>query len=381
MIRSRAYKIRDTSFTDWETEVKGKWIYDDFLKRPDYIQDWISVTSLVSDDKNKVLYVGIGSFSGELLYSFDRKSKKFTNLNYQKVAKPYDAKFHCSLELDTDGNLYGATAQFHDVDKQFEAEGGRLVHYDTKGGVYQFPDTPVKGAYIQSISLDTNRRVIYGYTLSPEYFFKHDLQSGKTTILANVGNSFELCQAHNPVIDDEGKVWGTYGITRAFSYETGEDSIRFFYYNQDQDEIKFLKFGLPRLGNGDKGQIDRAINGRDGFLYFGGVSGSFSRLDPRTGLITAYGKPCPNSRLAGLCVDKNGYIYGAGGDSHYVTVFRFDPKTEQMTQLGRIFDETIQDSPVRIHSIAVTDEGVLYCGENDNTARSSYLWECYIESI
>lgn len=379
MIRSRAYKIKDTRFTDWETEVKGKWTYDDFLNRPDYAQDWISLTSLASDDRNQAIYVGLGSFSGDLLYGFDRKSKTFRSLHYQKVAKPYDGKFHCSLEMDANGQLYGAIAQFHDVDKQFEAEGGRLVQYDIQRDAYRFLGIPVKGSYIQSIALDADGKMLYGYTLSPEYFFKHDLQTNDTTIIANVGNSFELCQPHNPVIDDEGRVWGTYGITRAFSYATGDDSIRLFYYDPAREETKFLPYGLPRLGRGDKGQVDRAINGRDGFLYFGGVNGSFSRLNPRTGEIKSYGKPCPNSRLAGLCVDGNGYIYGVGGDCYYVTVFRFDPRTERLTLLGRIFDETIQEAPVRIHAIAITEDGILYCGENDNNDRSSYLWECELD--
>src|SRR5690606_32157026 len=165
---------------------------------------------------------------------------------------------------------------------------------------------------IQSIAMDHKREIIYGYTLSPEYLFEYNMRTRESRIIISVGNSFELCQSHNPVIDDDGKVWGTYGITRAFDYSTGDDSIRLFHYDPETGHVEFLDYGLPRLGDGDKGKIDRAINGQDGYLYFGGVSGSFSRLDPKTGAIKSYGKICTNKRLAGLYRAEDGFIYGVG---------------------------------------------------------------------
>lgn len=380
MLKARAHKIVDQRFSDWESEVEGKWTYDDMTKRADYVNGWVSMTSVVHDQASGRIYVGMGSFDTKLLYAFDRKTGTFEDLRYQDVADRYDAKFHCSLELDDNGDLYGALAQFHDLDKQFVAKGGRVLRYKPSERTYDFLGTPVPGSYIQSITMDRTRRKLYGFTLAPEFFFEHDLISGQSKVVLSVGNSFELCQPHNPVIDDNGLVWGTYGITRAFLYNTGIDSIRLFNYNPDSGAVQFLPYGLPRIGEGDKGKVDRAITIGDGYLYFGGVSGSFSRLDPNTGEVKSYGKPCPNRRLAGLCVSKEGYIYGVGGDHYYVTVFRFDPRTETIESLGRIFDETIQEAPARIHDIAITDDGVLYCGENDNNHRSSYLWEVHVPS-
>jgi len=375
VLQSRAYKIVDQSFTDWESEVEGKWAYADIIRRKDYVHGWISITSLLNDEAGGRIYAGIGSFDTNLLYAFDRGTRTFENLHYRKVADRYDAKFHCSLEMDGNGDVYGAVAQFHDLDLQFVAKGGRVVKYDPADGSYQFLGTPVPGSYIQSLALDRRRRRLYGFTLSPEYLFELDLTTGQSRVVMTVGNSFELCQPHNPVLDDDGYVWGTYGITRAFLYDTGEDSIRLFKYDPDSGEVEFFRYGLPRIGHGDKGKVDRAINIGDGYLYFGGVSGSFSRLNPRTGEIKSYGKPCPNRRLAGLCAGKDGCLYGVGGDQYYVTVFRFHPGTERLETLGRIYDETIQDAPARIHAITMTDDGVLFCGENDNNYRSSYLWE------
>lgn len=75
-------------------------------------------------------------------------------------------------------------------------------------------------AYIQSIALDRKRRIIYGFGAVPEVFFRYDIDTGKSRVIAHIGNAAEFCEAHNPVIDKDGNVWGTYGILRAFSYRT-----------------------------------------------------------------------------------------------------------------------------------------------------------------
>lgn len=123
------YAIYDQKFDNWKSEVLDRWTYDDFVRDPQYKKKWISITSLAYHQPSDAVYLGIGSFSAELLWKFDRKAKTITSCGYEKVGEPFDAKFHRSLELD--GNtLYGGVALFHDIDKQFTAKGGRLVKYD-----------------------------------------------------------------------------------------------------------------------------------------------------------------------------------------------------------------------------------------------------------
>lgn len=236
------YAIYDQKFDNWKSEVLDRWTYDDFVRDPQYKKKWISITSLAYHQPSDAVYLGIGSFSAELLWKFDRKAKTITSCGYEKVGEPFDAKFHRSLELD--GNtLYGGVALFHDIDKQFTAKGGRLVKYDINTGEFTFLARPCPPAYIQSIALDRKRRIIYGFGAVPEVFFRYDIDTGKSRVIAHIGNAAEFCEAHNPVIDKDGNVWGTYGILRAFSYRTGPDSLRLFRYSPDTDEMTFFDHG------------------------------------------------------------------------------------------------------------------------------------------
>lgn len=138
MLRSKAYKIADAKFPNWEREAEGGWTFDDMKNDGNYAGGWISLTSILNDEANRRIYVGIGSFDNNLLYAFDRENRSFADLQYRSVAEPYDAKFHCSLEIDDNGDIYGGLAQFHDLDKQFAAMGGRLVRYTPSLGRYDF---------------------------------------------------------------------------------------------------------------------------------------------------------------------------------------------------------------------------------------------------
>lgn len=375
-MKVRHYKIYDQKFDNWNTEVLDNWVYDDFLAHPDYKKKWISLTSLAYHAKSDQVFVGIGSFSAELLWRFDRKTKQFTSCGYEQVAEPYDAKFHRSLELDGD-TLYGGIALFHDIDKQFEAKGGRIVKYDILSGKFEFLARPWKPAYIQSIALDRKRQVIYGFGALPEIFFKYDLKTGESKLLAHIGNSCEFVESHNPVIDERGCVWGTYGIVRAFSYRTGPDSIRLMKYDPDADKITFFEHGLPRTNMpGDKGKPDTSILGPDGMLYIGTDYGTLARINPETAEVTALAKPCKSSkRMAALAFHPDGLLYGFTGDHYDVHLFAYDTKKEELVFCEKVFDESAQIGPDRIHHMVITGDGVIYAGENDNNDRSSYLWE------
>ncbi len=262
-IKVNTYKIYDHNYTNWDTEVHNKWVYDDFISHDDYRKKWISITCLANDENNRNIYLGIGSFSQELLWKFNRDTKEITSLGYEKIADKYDGKLHRSLELDDKGFLYGGVALFHDLDKQFEAKGGRIIKFDTSTKEFEILDIPVKRVYIQSIALDKEKKIIYGFGAVPEVFWKYDIAKKESKFIAYIGSGAEFCQSHCPVIDVYGRVWGTYGILRAFAFDTGPDSLRLFCYDHGKDEMNFFKHGLPPV-SGDKGKIDTAINGGEG---------------------------------------------------------------------------------------------------------------------
>jgi hypothetical protein len=54
-------------------------------------------------------------------------------------------------------------------------------------------------------------------------------------------------------------------------------------------------------------------------------------------------------------------------------VIRFDPRTDRYELLGLVVDGEL--ACWQVHDVAITPDGVLYAGENDNPYRSGYLWE------
>ena len=370
------YCIYDEKFDNWNSEVLDRWVYDDFVNDPRYKKKWISITSLAFHAPSDTVYLGIGSFSAELLWKFDRKTKTITSCGYEKVGEPFDAKFHRSLELDGD-TLYGGVALFHDIDKQFVAKGGRLVKYDIPSGTFEFLSRPCPPSYIQSIALDRKRRIIYGFGAVPEVMFRHDLDTGKSRVVAHIGNGAEFCEAHHPVIDAQGNVWGTYGVLRAFSYRTGPDSLRLFKYNPDKDEMTFFKHGLPRTDlPGDKAKPDTLILGPDEKIYVGTEAGALVRIEPQTAQAEFLCKPNKDSRrLSAMAFHpENGLLYGISGEHYHTQLFAYDIQKDELVFCQDIAQEDGL-RPDRIHHMVFAGANTIYAGENDNNDRSSYLWE------
>jgi streptogramin lyase len=378
----KVHKLKDTTFGNWESEVEGRWKISDLRADEGYCNDWISFDSLAWDGKARQLYLGLTSINTDIFYRFDPVSCKFTSLGFQQVSDKFDVKLHRSIEIDSDGAIYIATALLHDVDEQREARGGKLLRYDPVKGEYKLLAVPVPSNYIQSIVLDRKNRVIYGFTYPSEQMFRYDLSTGKVTHVAYIGNGIMICQPHCAVLDKNNMLWGTWGESRAFEYSPGPVPLRIFRYDPKQDEFTWYQHGFPKVNAGDTGRVDHMMLADDGWIYVGSVSGGLSRLDPETGNVEPLGKPFVGHRLAGLVQASDGRIYGAGNsgyDEHNrgtCRLFVFDPHTRAIDDLGPIFDPDTDSGAACIHMLVEGEPGVLYAGENDNTWRSSYLWEC-----
>ncbi len=377
------YKIYDEKIDDWNGRILDKWVYDDFVNDPTVKKGWISLTSLAVHEPSDTILVGIGSFSAELLWKFDTKSKTFTSCEYEKVGEKHDAKFHRSMEIDGD-TMYGGIALFHDIDKQFEAKGGRIVKYDINSGEFEFLDRPYPPAYIQSIAYDKKRKIIYSFCAMPEVFCRYDIDTKESRLIAHLGNGCEIAQSHNPVIDNDGNVFGTYGVLRAFSYRTGPDSVRIMKYSPDTDKVDFLSYGYPRTDKaGDKGKPDTQILGPDGNIYVGTDYGMLARLNPKTLEVKALCNPDPNEkRLSALAFSpKDGLLYGLTGEHYKTKLFAYDINKDELVFTQEVYDTNSPSvKPDRFHHMVITKDGTIYAGENDNNDRSSYLWEIVVEN-
>jgi hypothetical protein len=380
----RAHVLKNRSFDNWQSEVEGRWKIEDLRADEGYCNEWISFDSLAWDERSQKLYVGLASINNDIFYVFDPEEDAFTSLRFRRISDKFDAKFHRSLEIDSDGTIYAATALLHDVDQQHAAKGGKLLRYDPRTDKYQILAIPVPHHYIQSILLDRHRRVIYGFTYPGEFLFRYDLDTQAYRALAFVGNGVMLCQPHSAALDTQGRLWGTWGESRAFEDVLGPVPIRIFCYDPERDEFSWFQHGFPKVDDADPARIDEMLLAHDGFIYAGTVAGGFSRLDPATGDVEDLGKPFPNPRLAGLAQGPGGLIYGAGNEGYgdhgkgEARVFVFDPETKELRDLGPIFDQELQKGAVKVHKLVATSDGRLYAGENDNVLRSSYLWECRV---
>jgi len=384
LINVHARILKNRRFDNWKSEVEGRWTIEDLRSNAGYCNDWISFDSLAWDESSKKLYIGLTSINNDIFYVYEPAQERFSSLGFQAFGDKFDAKFHRSLEIGDEGIIYAATALLHDQDQQHQAAGGKLLSYNPALKTYQLIAIPVPHHYIQSIKLDRKRHIIYGFTYPAEYLFRYDLDSGKCRTLACIGNSVLLCQPHCASFDRLGRLWGTWGESRAFEDQLSKTPIRIFCYSPDTDRFTWFSHGFPKVEPDDPARVDHMFLASDGFIYTGTVNGGFSRLNPETGQVEDLGKPYPHPRLAGLVEGPDGLIYGAGNAGYgedgrgEARIFAFDPRTKILDDLGPIFDERIGAGAVKVHILVATEDGTLYAGENDNTLRSSYLWECHV---
>ncbi len=312
------------------------------------------------------LYLGTTAFDNDLLYRFDRKARKFICLNYAEQAERFEVKIHRSLEIDTDGTIYGATAGQHRPDDRADAPGGSLFVFDPKTDAITKLGIPVAWDYIQNITLDTERRKICGGTHPVSKFFCYDLEEGRTVREHYIGS-----MPHRLGQDDHGRVWGTWGKARK------EDFL--LAYDLDADRLHFSRVKLPGLERTDAGALDGIVNGGDGYMYIGTTQGALVRLDPSdpdSPQVTFLGKPLPKWRIPALVCGEDGLIYMAAGGEYDVHILTYDRTSGLFNDLGHIVDKDTGVPCFMPHDLALAPDGLAYVGETDHPERASYLWEC-----
>ena len=356
------------------------WDYKDMKAHKGRATAWSSFDCLQWNPDDDCVYCGITDFSQDIFYRYNRKLEKFETMDYPSVPDAtFDAKFHRSLERDDDGTLWAATALLHDVDQYNTAPGGSIIHIDPATKKIEKVCIPIPHVYIQAIVLDRKRRLIHGITFTPEKLFTYNITTGEVTDHGQFGSGFAMAQPECPALDSNGTFWSFWGVTRAWMSDTGPRPFRLLSLNPDTMKLTFHDVSLPKLTPADTGKADGMLTGRDGYVYIGSGAGALYRLDPKTVKVTYIGKPVPGVRMAGMAYGPDGNIYMACGrpDAYIV---RFTPGPDTFEVLGKIRDESINDQAFQIHDITITDDGTIYGGENDNFARSGYLWECKIKA-
>ena len=331
----------------------------------------VAFTSLLYHPPTKLIYCGITAHDSDILHSFDPDTKTFQSLNYAPLSERFEVKIHRSLELDEDGtHIFAATACLYSVKDRLHAPGGRLFRYDIAAGAYDILGVPVEHDYIQTITLDRKRRIIYGFTYPVFKFFRFDIETRKTTNFDYIGSI-----THISALDDSGCLWGT--------YDPKLHSL--FKYDPDADEITFFDHGVLPVGQGigvmyaGAGPVDVMRNFGDGYLYVGTTTGELVRISPDTAEVQYLGKAYPGRRMPCLMLGSDGLLYGAGGSDGDCYFFSYDRERGNFTMLGVIQDEARGPKCVRVHDMCQTADGTFYVAETDTPGRSSYLWECRVQ--
>lgn len=322
----------------------------------------IAFTTVLFEPGEGLVYCGLTSLTADLLYTFDPNTAKFESLGYRQAdgTERYDVKIHRSLVQDEDGTIYGATACLHPYEHRLDAPGGKVFSCDPKTKQIEVLGIPIPYDYIQTIALDTARKVVYCNTYPIPQMGMFDLKTRKSTYLG-IGSL-----GHRAFCDQDGNVWGSL-----------EDSKRLFKYNPDDGFIKF-EATLPEMSR-EKVNWGTAIPAPDErAIYMGTAGGGLWRMDPDTAETTYLGKPLADDRVEGLVFGKDGLLYGCGG-WNFSGLFAYDREAKHLFDLGPIFDPEINERCVIPHDICMTEDGTIFTGETDNTERSCYLWECHVE--
>ena len=379
-MKIRSLKLQNVQFgRRWFDEVEHRWLYDDFLADPDWRRGWISFDCALYRPEDDRVYLGVTCFDSSAIFqAFDRRSDRFVDLGYGRVADPYDAKFHRSLVRAPDGRFYAAPALLHCSDRYLEAPGASIVGYDPGGGRLEKLGVALPHVYVQSLVLDAQATKLYLLCFAPEYLACYDLRSGRASVLGLLGAGYGgMAQGENLALDDEGCVWSGWSLTRAWQDAPGPDAFRLCKYDPRQDRLVFFPRGLPRI-DGQRGyaKTEGLFNLGDGWMYASGANGSLYRVNPADGEAQYLFTPTPDrpSRLSSLVATADGVAYGVTGRAGNCELMRVHYKDGVFEKLGKIVDDD-GVAMFQCHDIVAAPGGVLYACENDNPHRSSYLWE------
>ena len=221
--------------------------YRDFTSNDDWKNNLISFTSLLYHPQRKKVICGMTAFNNDLMFEYSPADDRFTDLHFAKEAEKFEIKIHRSLHLDRHGNIYGATACLHREDQRAEAKGGRIFHYDFATGKYDFLGIPVPHDYIQTITVDEDRGLIYGVTYPVFVFFVFDINSRQLRFSQYMGSA-----PHIMALDDRGGVWSTWNARthNLFRYDPDQQKLSEYHTGYRGFSRELLE-SLDLSGNSD----------------------------------------------------------------------------------------------------------------------------------
>ena len=368
-------RVTSFSITDVDFHESLKYYrFADFVNDKYLYENYFSLCCLLYHPQHKKIYCGMTAFNNDVLYSFDPVACEFESCSYQDVAEKYEVKVHHSLELDSDGMIYGTVGGLHEIDDYMKAPGGCVFRFDPASKKIEKLGIPIPHEYIQAITLDRQRKIIYGVTYITPRVFRFDLGTCTTKDLGPIN-----CYPEAVALGEDGIFWT--------NWKDAAHKLNLLRYDPDKDEVKYFQGGIPSTpvvspyyGKSYDNEIDTMADGGDGYLYIGTEIGMLYRLEPKTGDVQYLGKPLTELRITALEPGPDGLIYGVGGDNEHVELFTYDKKDGRLQTLGRIVDSETGKVCFRAHDICLMPDGkTVFVAETDTPTRPSHLWRCELQ--
>jgi streptogramin lyase len=230
---------------------------------------------------------------------------------------------------------------------------------------------PVLGEGI--VSLLTGDGELYGVTFPTGHFFVIELATGQIEDKGPVCGSPLHEEPFRSIpralaMDGKGRVWGAGDYGALFHYEPEAGEIHHHPEHRLPSE----------LGREFKTILDALVLGPDSLLYGGTSDGFLFRFDPETMEMANLGKPMWQYRIRGLAFSKDGDLWGVGGErGGAARLFVYRTELGGFENLGLL---DVNRSPYyawlafEAESMIAGPDGTIFIGES---GRISHLYLLY----
>jgi hypothetical protein len=226
---------------------------------------------------------------------------------------------------------------------------------------------PVPHEGIYTLMMDAEANVIYGISYPGASFFRFDIVTRQTTVIA-VLNSITPTGEHLPLIsralvrDSEGNIYAN------------TDHGYLLRYDPSAGRMDTLNVRLPGLSGRELfNAIQCAALHPSGDIYGGTNDGYVFRYSPRDGVMRNLGKPLMESRIRAMTVGRDGKIYGVGGHRDGVCrLFVYDVGEHAFTDLGMLevaMPPYYEWKGFLFDSMATGPDGSIYLGNSEHRSR------------
>lgn len=185
---------------------------------------------------------------------------------------------------------------------------------------------PIPGEGILSLTLDSEKKTLYGISCPSGLFFKYVIDTKEIKTYKDIAvtdqqistlKEYDLGPQNylsKSLIQADGLIFGSMPINKIFYFDPKDDS---FHVLNDIPEV----WGRLTLG-----QVESWAGSANGKIYGGNAGdGQLFEIDPVTKKLKNLGKPIGMNRLRGLTFGKDGKLYGiAGGLPGYAHLFSYN---------------------------------------------------------